>query len=177
MQVKKSIDGCLALEGDIDEATEEAFVEGRLVEAFALLHGYVDWLMADLYRLHRTIGLGENIRELEVMRRENNLSWQESLNRLLESEIITKDEYSSLRKFNEQRNKIIRGLILSSSSNHQNAIRRGGDTAMITREDAFEGFMTAKEMIFLLKGRNRSLVMKSQNWYYNEDEIDHKLVS
>jgi hypothetical protein len=166
MRVKQSVDGCLVLEGDLDEATDEAFIEGRLVEAFALLQGYVDWLVADLYRLYRAIGLGENIRELESMRREN-LSWEESLNRLIENKIITKEEFDRLRKFNESRNKIVQTLILASA--HQTRKER------VTREEAFEGFLNAKEMIFLLKGRSKSLTLRSQDWY--EDETDHKLGS
>jgi hypothetical protein len=179
MHVKQSTDGILSLEGDIEEATEEAFIEGRLVEAFALLHAYVDWLMAELYRLYRTIGLRENIRELESLRRENYLlSWQDSLNRLLENKIITREEYNSLRRFNELRNKIIRSLILSSSSSSSACQEIAVGRETITREEAFEGFLNAKEMVFLLKGRNKSLTLKSQKWhYYYEDETDHILGS
>jgi hypothetical protein len=164
LRVKQLIDGGLVLDGDLEEATEEAFIEGRFVEAFALLHSYIEWLMVDLYRLHQAIGLGENVHELEAPVNENP-SWQDSLNRLFENDIITKEEYKRLRKFNELRNKIVRRLILPAYQMRKEKV---------TRSEAFDIFMDAKELIFMLKARSKSLTLRSQTWY--QDEMDHKLL-
>ncbi len=156
--------GGLVLDGDLEEATEEAFIEGRFVEAFALLHSYIEWLMVDLYRLHQAIGLGENVHELEAPVNENP-SWQDSLNRLFENDAITKEEYKHLRKFNELRNKIVRRLILPAYQMRKEKV---------TRSEAFDVFMNAKELIFMLKARSKSLTFRSQTLY--QDEMDHKLL-
>ena len=151
--------GGLVLDGDLEEATEEAFVE-----AFALLHSYIEWLVVDLSRLHQAIGLGENVLELEFPVNENP-SWQDSLNRLFENDVIKKEEYKRLRKFSELRNKIVRRLILPAYQ-----VRK----EKVTRSEAFDVFLNAKELIFMLKAR-KSLTLRSQTWY--QDEMDHKLLS
>jgi arginine decarboxylase-like protein len=51
MKVKEWVDGALVLEGDILDGAEEAFRDARYVEAFALLHAYIDWWMTDLIQL------------------------------------------------------------------------------------------------------------------------------
>jgi hypothetical protein len=165
LRVKKLSDGALVLEGDLDEETDEAFVEGRIIEAFELIHAYIHWLMKDLFKIYRSIDLGENVRELEATIRENP-SWQDSLNRLFENEIITKEEFSRLRDINELKNKIVRWLILPPA--YQSRKEK------VTRDEAFEGYMEAKEMIFLLKGRSKSMTRKSHSWY--DDETDHMLL-
>ena len=60
----KEIDGALVLDGDVLDGTEEAFNDSRYIEAFALLHAYIDWWMTDLVQLNGCIRDSSKTKEL-----------------------------------------------------------------------------------------------------------------
>ena len=49
MRVKENDDGTLVLDGKILEGAREAYQEDRIVEAFTLLHAFIEWEMLNLY--------------------------------------------------------------------------------------------------------------------------------
>ena len=57
-------DGTLCLDGEVLNGAREAFDKTRYVEAFALLHAYIDWWMTDLIQLDECVRDSSKTREL-----------------------------------------------------------------------------------------------------------------
>ncbi|MHB1830515.1 MAG: hypothetical protein ACYCO0_03930 [Candidatus Micrarchaeaceae archaeon] len=112
MRVTKWVDGGLILEGNIDAGIQEAFDEKRYVEAFALLHGRLDFLMHTIYQNYE-VSKGRRGTDLGALINEN-VSWKMSLARLSKNQIINEKERQRLINFNDLRNRIIHRLIVRS---------------------------------------------------------------
>ncbi len=142
MRVKEWADGGLILDGGLEEGVKEAYESGRLVEAFALLHGWIDWLMGAVYQLYidRKEGGREDLGRLI----EDNPSWRESLERLSSNNIMNTEELNRLKEFNNVRNRVIHRLVA-----------RGYQTRRekITKEEAERGFNEGLRLVELLKAK------------------------
>ena len=151
MKVKEWLNGALILDGDIDKGIDEAFVEERYVEAFALLHGQIDWLMTSLYQLQivmREHSTSENAWDLIENKK---YSYIGTMSYLHNNGIINDDECHRLRDFNAVRNKIIHRLIRRS---HQT---RKDPRTKVTRQEAIDGFKEGKALASLLRQRSGML--------------------
>ncbi|MDV3244198.1 MAG: DUF86 domain-containing protein [Nitrososphaerales archaeon] len=148
MRVKEWVDGSLILDGDISQGIEEAFKEGRYVEAFALLQAQIDWWMADLHQLCslksgklRHWDLGEMIDSYPFR-------FNDSLKFLLGEGVLSKKECASLKEFYALRNKIVHRLIMRS---YQPAKRN-----KLTRVEVMKGFEKGKVLAKLLGNKTAS---------------------
>jgi hypothetical protein len=144
MKVKEWVDGGLILDGDVMEGADEAFRDGRYIEAFALLHCLIDWWMADLYQLYRiTKGLGD-IDWLNMVEK-HEYRFKSTLKFLSGSGVISRQEHKRLYDFNELRNRVVHRLIVHS---YQPGLRN-----KVTRAEAIHGFEEGKALVTLLRER------------------------
>jgi len=148
MKVKES-NGSLELQGDVLEGAEEAFKEGRYVEAFALLHACIDWWMADLIQLSECI---RDSSKTDFFLNENEYRFVSSAKCLFCKSIINKEQFDKLIEFNRLRNKIIHRLVMQAYQ------RRPKNT--VTISESARGFEKGKTLCLLLKGKT-SLVISN----------------
>jgi hypothetical protein len=147
MKVKEWVDGALVLEGDILDGAEEAFRDARYVEAFALLHAYIDWWMTDLIQLDGCVRDSSKTYELLF---EHEYRFKRSAKTLLKKTIIDNTLYERLLEFNKLRDKIIHRLVMYSYQPHVKN--------KVTRDEVIDGFEKGKALAHLLRGKT-GLVM------------------
>jgi hypothetical protein len=97
MRVKKSEDGSLIIdrEGQTFEQMVHSSVEdGRYVEAFALLHGWIDFLMWDVRLVKKSIGVRPEEQDArhKELRAFQNITFRDSLKAVQTENIITSKE-------------------------------------------------------------------------------------
>lgn len=145
MKVKEWADGGLVLDGDIEKGIDESFSDGRYVEAFALLHSYIDWLLADLHQLSSSMKNPRGILVLQKLIDEHKYRYIDTLELLLKSGVVNDEEYKRLADFNEIRNRIIHRVIIHG---YQPRLRN-----KVTRFEAEQGFREGKALYVLLQGK------------------------
>lgn len=148
MRVKEWEDGALVLDGDLDAGIDEAFQSGRYVEAFALLHGLIDWLMASLYQLEIVFSGKATSQDAWRLIEGKQYGYLDSAKFLRESRILTDAEYDRLLKFNGIRNKIVHRLIRRHFQTRREPRTR------ITKKEADDGFEEGKELVALLRKKS-----------------------
>jgi hypothetical protein len=151
MKVKEWVDGGLVLDGDILEGAEEAFKETRYVEAFALLHAYIDWWMTDLIQLSGSI---RDSSKTYALLFECEYRFRSSAKILLTKRIVDGKEYGRLLKFNELRDKIIHRLVIYSYQHHARN--------KVTGNEIVERFEEGKALALLLRGRTSSVILNPE---------------
>ena len=154
MNTKTLEDGTLCLDGDILKGAEEAFNESRYVEAFALLHAFIDWCMTDLIQLDGCIRDSSKTEELLF---NSKYRFRNSLNILKSKKIIDENECQRLLKFYDLRNLIIHRLVTRSYGN-----RPTGETNRVTIDEVKKGFEEGIDLACLLKGKTASVICKRQ---------------
>lgn len=147
MKAKESVDGALVLEGDIFDSAEEAFNHSRYVEAFALLHAYIDWWMTALIQLREGAKTSSKTYE-HLFERE--YRFKSSAKTLLKKAIIDEKQHGRLLQFNKLRDKIIHRLVMYSYQPHARN--------KVTRTEVNEGFEKGKALAHLLRGKTGSVV-------------------
>jgi hypothetical protein len=146
MKVKELEDKTLCLEGDILDGAKEAFNDSRYVEAFALLHAYIDWWMTDL------IQLDKEIKTVRTEKLPHKYGFMDSLNCLKYKKIIDENEYERLRKFNGLRNLIIHRLVTRSYRNEPGTNR-------VTKTEVFEEFKEGEELAQIVRGKTGLVIL------------------
>jgi hypothetical protein len=152
------VNGALELEGDALEGAEEAFKNKRYVEAFTLLHAYIDWWMMDNIQLRNDF--------------EFKLRFMSSANYLRTYKIINDGQYERLRKFNELRDMIIHRIVRYSYQHYQIKYKIK-DKEIIERSkvrisEVDEGFKEGKDLAQLLKGKTNLPERRSHAEFINE---------
>ena len=118
MKVKEWVDGTLILDGDMDKGAEEAFNEGRLIEAFTLLQAQIDWWLA---AVHQMVALktgmvrkDEQLKNWDLGEMIGNFPFrfEDSAKFLRHAKVFSDKEYTSLKEFYEFRNLIIHRLVV-----------------------------------------------------------------
>jgi len=143
--VKKWEDGGLILDGNIDKGIDEAFNDGRYVEAFQLLHARIDLFMIHNYQNYRISKGTATPEEMQEMLDSHRYSFVGSMNFLRDVGIITSEDLKRLNSFNSLRNKIVHRLIVHS---YQPRPRN-----KVTEAEAKEGFKNGKELAALLRSK------------------------
>lgn len=142
-------DGALTLQGDVLVGAEEAFREMRYIEAFALLHAYIDWWMTDNIQLRVKTPFNRKYRFMTSAKLLKN-----------ELKIINEDEYERLRSFDELRNIIIHRLVRYSYQhypiNYKNKNNEVIERSRITKPEVINAFEEGKKLANLLKGKTSS---------------------
>ena len=182
MKTITSEDGTLCLDGDILQGAEDAFMETRYVEAFALLHAYIDWCMADLIQLDVCIRDSSKTGDLLF---NTKYRFKKSLHILKNVKIINENEYQRLLKFYDLRNLIIHRLVTRSYGNRPNVYTNleanivqiietnfeasvlktteiNVETNRVTIDEVKKGFEEGKNLALLLKGKTASVICKRQ---------------
>ena len=146
MRVKKFADWALVLDGDILEGAREAYQEDRIIEAFALLHAFIEWEMTNLYETSQIIN-GVILHSLRKNFREHKMYLFRSLNKeLLKKKLIEHSEYKRFLDWYNIRNRIIHRLV--AFSYHPDAFNK------VTREEVENGFLEGEALSELLRIRN-----------------------
>ncbi len=135
------VNGVLELESDALEGAEEAFRNKRYVEAFALLHAYIDWWMTANIQLRNNFNFKPR--------------FMQSANYLRNHKIINEEQYERLRKFNELRDMIIHRIVRYSYQHYQIKYKIK-DKEVIERSEVRlsevdKGFKEGKDLAQLLK--------------------------
>jgi len=150
MRVVKWKDEGLILEGDLALGIEEAFNERRYVEAFALLHGWLNWLMHFIFENYEVSKGGKGGADLRSLIDENP-SWKTALDRLSKNRIISEKECQRLIAFNGLRNSVIHRLIVRSYQPSR--------PEKLAQAEVEEGFNEGKALVKLLKEKTGSVFL------------------
>ena len=165
-------DGTLCLDGDILKGAEEAFKETRYVEAFALLHAYIDWCMTNLIQLDGCIVDSSKTGELLF---NTKYRFKNSLNTLKKEKIINENERQQLIKFDDLRNLIIHRLVTRSYGNRPKIYSKlepnietselkiteiEVETNRVTIDEVKKGFEEGINLAQLLRGKSASVIAK-----------------
>lgn len=144
MKVKEDRYGFLLLDGKPWEGAEESYREGRLVEAFALLHAWVEWNMVNLYEMN-FLRSGRPLYDLmkEGIMQNYRFPWLRS--QLMEKKLLKPHEDQRLGEWYDTRNRIIHRLVAYAYHNY--------DWNKITRTEVDAGFKEGQALIELLNRR------------------------
>ena len=156
MKVEEMVDGALTLKGDVLEGAEKAFKDTRYVEAFALLHAYIDWWMTDNIQLRTKLPFNDKYR------------FMTSARRLRDSKVIDQNDFERLQKFNDLRDLIIHRLVRYNYQHHPISYCKDKDKTKViieqgkvTKAEVNEGFKEGKALANMLRGKT-SVVFKRQ---------------
>ncbi len=154
MKVKEWVDGTLILDGDIDQGVEEAFSEGRYIEAFTLLQAQIDWWMADLHQLSALKSGKVKDGNLGEMIANYPFRFNDSLSFLRNHGVLTDKECGELNQFYELRNRMIHRLIVRSYQ----PVTEGGAANRndFTKTEAMKGFEKGRSLAKVLKEKTAS---------------------
>jgi hypothetical protein len=143
MMVEKDSEGGLALVGNIAEATQEAFDSGRYVEAFALLHAEIDWLMVKTYQFFRmSKGTADDDQTWDDMVDDKMYRFKDTAEFLRDVGIIDDDVLGRLVAFDRIRNKIIHHLVSRSDRP-----RKGNKVTLGEVQSEFEEGKKMRELL------------------------------
>ncbi|MBI4258744.1 MAG: hypothetical protein HY619_07300 [Thaumarchaeota archaeon] len=144
MKVKEYPDGTILLEGKALEGAREAYQEERIIEAFALLHAFIEWEMANLYEQNHLSNGGSliELREKGIMQKYR-FSWLRK--QLRDTQLLKPVEDQRLGKWYDLRNKIIHRLVAYSYHNY--------DWNRVTREQVEDGFREGEALAEMLRRR------------------------
>ena len=147
MKVKEYPDGTILVDGNVLEGANEAYQEGRIIEAFALLHAFIDWEMVNLYEQHHLRKGGTLIELKDNMLKKYRFGWLRS--ELLRNKLTDNKENQKLNKWYELRNRIIHRLVAYSYYNYP--------WNRVTKKEVEQGFYEGKEIAELLRVRTLRL--------------------
>jgi hypothetical protein len=158
------VNGVLELEGDALEGAEEAFRNRRYVEAFALLHAYIDWWMTANIQLRNNF--------------EFKPRFMPSANYLRTHKIINDEQYERLRKFNELRDMIIHRIVRYSYQHMQITYKIKNkevtERSKVRIFEVDEGFKEGKDLAQLLKEKTSLPERRSHPEVINGEKPDEK---
>jgi hypothetical protein len=151
MKFKEDVEGlpqarALLPEGDWMDGAEDAFKDSRYVEAFTLLHAYIDWWMTDLIQLREG---AKTLSKAYWLLFERKYRFRSSAKILLNEAIIDHKQYERLLEFNELRDKIIHRLVMYSYQCHERN--------KVTITEVIEGFEKGKALAHLLREKTGSV--------------------
>lgn len=155
VKVKEFADGALVLDGDIEKGAEEAFAEERYVEAYALLHGLIDWWMTDLYQFHVVTRQHPTLENAWDIIENKKWSFMDTLSYLSQNGIISDEERRRLMEFNFIRNKIVHRII------RRHYQTRADPKTKVTRQEAIDGFREGMALVSLLRERTGTFLPPS----------------
>ena len=144
VKVKEYPDGTILVDGEVIKGAKDAYQEDRIVEAFALLHAFIEWEMVNLYEqdyLHK----GGYLHELEEkgVVQQYKFTWLRA--ELRKRKLIDQGQDQSLGKWYDLRNRIIHRLVAYSYHNYSRN--------RITREEVKQGFHVGEEIAEFLRSR------------------------
>ncbi|MGD0477285.1 MAG: hypothetical protein ABSB29_03850 [Nitrososphaerales archaeon] len=127
MSVKAWTDGSIILDlrkGNIEQVIRKSFGEMRYVEAFALLHSWIDFLLWDI----------EPDEPLKFKTKFKGIRFKDSVDRNEERGSISPTEADRLRNFDDKRNVIVHRIVFNT-------------LAMITPDEKFPALKITKRSI------------------------------
>ena len=142
MKVKENLDGSLVLDGNSLEGAREAFRADRIVEAFSLLHAFIEWEMANLIE-YSHLRSGGTLIDLREQMQNYRFNWL--LDQLCIKILIKPHENELIIKWYDIRNKIIHRLVAYSYHNYQ--------WNRVTRKEVNEGFLKGQAIAEMLRKR------------------------
>ena len=143
MKVKEYPNGTILMDGNVLEGANEAYQEGRIIEAFALLHAFIEWEMANLYEQHHLRKGGTLIELIDKKIMQNKYRFRYLQRELRNNELTDQKEDQRLGKWYELRNRIIHRLVAYSYHNYR--------WNRVTRKEVEQGFHEGEEIAELLR--------------------------
>lgn len=152
MRMVSDESGALILRGDILEGANQAFLDGRYVEAFDLLQGLIDWRLINIFLKNETSD--KPIEPYFAEYRTNKLAFELSSRKL-----ITDAERPQVLEFYELRKKIVHKVILYTYLHHHY------QKYQVTRVEAINGFDKGKKLANLLREKRVNMQMdEGEEW-------------
>jgi len=149
LKIKEYPDGTILMDGDVLEGANEAYQEGRIVEAFALLHAFIDWEMANLYEQHHLHKGGTLIELIDEKIMQKKYRFRDLQRELRKNKLTDEKEDQRLDKWYDLRNRIIHRLVAYSYHNYR--------WNRVTRREVEQGFHEGEEIAELLRVRTLRL--------------------
>ena len=150
MDTEEMVDGALTLKGDILEGAEEAFNHTRYVEAFALLHAYIDWLMTSNIQLRTNHPFNDEYRFMKSAKLLKDTYHE-----------IDQIDFDKLQKFNDLRDLIIHRLVRYSFQHREISYYKDKaktklkiEKGKVTKAEVDEGFKEGKALANMLEEKN-----------------------
>jgi len=141
VKVKEWVDGKLILDGDLLKGAEEAFREGRYIEAFSILQASLDAFMTFIYQMSE----GRYMWQTHGIHHEKKYTFPILRDYMRDHGILIPKEVGELNKFYDMRNKIVHQLVMYAFQPYERY-------AVIPSE-ATEGFERGKELYQLLSSK------------------------
>lgn len=138
MSVKELDDGSLVLKESGINGAVEAFENDRIIEAFNLLHAYIEFLMINMYEKHWMMK-GGSLLELQEMGIMQNYRFDCLKTELKALKIVPRKDIKKLEKWYGLRNKIIHRLLSYGYLTYE--------WNKITRKEANSGFKTGLYLV------------------------------
>jgi hypothetical protein len=145
LKVKEYPDGTILMDGDVLEGANEAYQEGRIIEAFALLHAFIEWEMTNLYEQHH-LSKGViliKLKDKKIMQKK--YRFPDLRSELRDNKLIDKKEDQRLGKWYDLRNRVIHRLVAYSYSNDS--------WNRVTRKEVEQEFQEGEKIAELLRVR------------------------
>lgn len=136
----------MILDGDILQGAEEAFNETRYVEAFALLHAFIDWWMTALYQM-REENKGNSSDELHF---KQEYRYRSNIKYLRKEQVIDQKERNRLLAFDKLRNKIVHRLVMYGYQPYERN--------RITKDEVIGGFTEGKALVKIISDKTLNMV-------------------
>jgi hypothetical protein len=131
------------MDGDVLEGANEAYQEGRIIEAFALLHAFIEWEMTNLYEQHYLHKGGTLIELIDKKIMQKKYRFPCLRSELRDNKLIDEKEDQRLGKWYDLRNGIIHRLVAYSYSNYR--------WNRVTRKEVEQGFHEGEKIAELLR--------------------------
>ena len=160
MRVKELKDGSLTIDldsapdSDIVKGIERSYEEDRIIEAFAILHAHIEWLMAVLYESYyaKRMFLEDLFKTGEFGEQE--YRFPKLKEKLVELEIINQNEGGMLADWYSIRSRVLHRLIPYSGHKY-------GGWNRITRKEVEKGFNKGIELAGLFDQRSVEMNIKN----------------
>lgn len=155
MRVKEWSDRSLILDlspnGDFEQIVRESFAGMRYVEAFALLHSWIDFLMWDM----------ETDEPIKFKKKFLRINFQDSLRKIRKRGLISQTEADQLTNFDDKRDIIVHRIAFNTFA------RIDADESFpalkITKKVAERSFNNGLKLAKLLDAKRRMLLAQPHN--------------
>ena len=145
MKVKKLAGGILVLEGNVLKGAEEAFQEGRYVEAFSLLQAVIDAFMIFVYQMRE----GEDFRKTDEVHHKLKYRFKMLRDYMNGSGLLSDEEMGKLDSFYDMRNRIVHGIVMYAYQSYERY--------RIRESEAIKGFDLGRELYKILDAKTTSV--------------------
>jgi hypothetical protein len=150
------VDDSIRFDGNPIAEAMEAFMKMRYIEAFAIVHTSLDFLMDQLfqcYELEKKIGITRKYAESAKFAEYDKSSFRKTLRKLRISSLINENEYDRIQAFDKAQKKIIHRIVLGIPILPVQLIEGNPGNVQITNTEAVFAFRDGIEIYNVLNSK------------------------